>query len=130
MTEVKKIRNNAGPQNWEGRKKQVFVIGGISCGKSSLLNRLFGLKEAVGVGETTTKRRVVWQNEEVDVCDTPGQNEDFTVEKPEVLYELLKAYRVFILYGSSLKSIGEMVQVVGAFLPDRTVLVRTKCDCF
>jgi predicted GTPase len=42
-------------QDIKNNSTNIVMLGKISTGKSSLLNKLFGLKLKVGVGETTTK---------------------------------------------------------------------------
>jgi ribosome biogenesis GTPase A len=48
------------------------LVGGISAGKSSLLNSLLGLKLPVGVGETTKEAKIVFKTDKIEIYDTPG----------------------------------------------------------
>lgn len=51
-----------------------ILIGNISSGKSSLLNKLFGLNEPVACGECTPAPKKVTKLGNVHIWDSPGIN--------------------------------------------------------
>ena len=56
----------------------IVLLGRISSGKSSLLNRLLGLNLKVGVGETTTEKGSIFKskNQKINIWDSPGINDE------------------------------------------------------
>lgn len=84
-----------------------MVMGKISAGKSSLLNKTFGLKLAVGVGETTMDAMEIGEfstrNGRVKIFDSPGVNEDFCFTDPQTLNFINDMDKIFICYNTSIK---------------------------
>ena len=82
------------------------MIGNISAGKSSLINKACGTKLPVGVGETTSDimKVAISKSGKIHIWDSPGVNEDFAFYDSDVLAYFHSADRIFILYPDSLKS--------------------------
>ena len=54
-----------------------MYIGATSVGKTSLINNLFGTKLGVGMGKTTNETSLAFENKDIRVWDSVGQNSDF-----------------------------------------------------
>ena len=110
--------------------RNVLVIGDVSSGKSSLLNALFGLHLAVGVGHTTTEVTPVHNDGRTIVWDSPGGNRDFAFYDPTALNFIYGASFVVVLYKTSISTVDDIVNVVKAIKKDTSafVCVRTQCD--
>ena len=80
------------------------MIGNISSGKTSLINYSCGTNLPVGVGETTLEAKLVTENVEVKIWDSPGINERFKFYSADVLAFFNSADRIFIVYPDSLKA--------------------------
>lgn len=83
--------------------KNNVIVGNISTGKSSLLNKYFGLNEPVGIDETTMEAKPVRKGQ-VTIWDSPGVNEDFDLQDAGTLKMFATADKIFVLFNTSLKS--------------------------
>ena len=58
-------------------KLKHLIIGPISAGKTRVLNTIFNTNFPVGVGETTTETALVASSGNIEVYDSPGENQTF-----------------------------------------------------
>lgn len=79
---TKKLREMGLPEKTVGEDGvcRKLVVGKISSGKTSLLNSTLDLDLDTGMGETTLKPAIVYEQDKVQVIDTPGENEDFNTQ--------------------------------------------------
>jgi hypothetical protein len=115
--------------------RNVLVIGDVSSGKSSLLNRLFAIQPPLkaGIGHTTLGVAAVHTVGNVVLWDSAGGNQDLMFYDLDTLNFIKGASAVVILYETSLVTVSPVVQVVAAIKQrDATqfVCVRTKCDLY
>ena len=66
----------------ELKKKHACVIGPTSVGKSTLLNKLFGLKLKTDLGACTMEATMVKETADTVFWDAPGINADFGFYNP------------------------------------------------
>jgi len=109
----------------------VVVLGDVSAGKSSLLNRLFGLSLAVGVGHTTGVAAPVFTDGVTVVWDAAGANQDFEFLRPENLALLANATQILVLFRDSLSASSHLLLTAHRLKGSAGVTcVRTQCDRF
>lgn len=108
----------------------VLVIGDVSCGKSSLLNKLFNLRLKVGTGGTTEKVEAVFNDGTSIVRDSPGGNQDFAYYDPTTLNFIHGVSIVVVFYESSLGTVSDILRVCHKLKGRAVVCVRTKCDLY
>lgn len=121
------------PKELRHASTNIVLLGRISSGKSSLLNKLLGLNLKVGVGQTTTDKTSVSKSkdEKIQIWDCPGINdEEYSLFDVKDLLFFVDAGLVLILYPDSVKTVKEFCQAMWKLQPENTVLVRTQCDKF
>lgn len=86
-------------------------MGKTSAGKSSLLNKLFGLKEKVSHGKCTTKTKEVFVQNDLHVWDIPGFDDvyDFRAEALAFMNSLDGAC---ILYDGQISDVADLTQIL------------------
>ena len=107
--------------------KSVIFIGKTSAGKSSLLNTLFKLEEAVSKSSCTKEIKVVTKIKDVTIFDCPGIDEHFNIVKsPEKIPQYMGCMEhIYYLYDGY---IDEDVVKTFAAMRKKFYGVRTKCD--
>ena len=106
-----------------------LVMGDVSVGKSSLLNALFGLHLAVGVGHTTNDVSPVHQDGRGIIWDSAGVNRDLSLYDVNSLNFIYGVQLVAILYSTSLCTVATTVAIVNKIKGASSfVCVRTQCD--
>ena len=94
-------------------EKHVAFIGDVSVGKSSLLNRLFGLALPAGADHTTMHVESVCKLSNVVMWDTPGQNTDKQALLPAEAIQVLRAMDlIVILYTSDLNTVTDLCDLI------------------
>lgn len=110
----------------------VGLIGDISCGKSTMLNALFGLKLPVALGHCTTVCEPVHAVKEGNSThvywDVPGKDGDFKFFKPENLNFPKDLDISVILYDHDISPNSNVIRVVDKICKGKVILVRTKLD--
>ena len=110
-------------------RRNVLVIGDVSVGKSSLLNKLIGLQLPTGVGHTTLGLQPVYSNDTVVVWDSAGCNQDFALLDPKTLSFIRDVNFVLVLYESSLVTAENVVAIAHCLKGNSGfTCVRTQCD--
>lgn len=110
----------------------VGLIGGISCGKSTMLNSLFNLKLPVALGHCTTEctpvHKVVNGQSAHIYWDVPGKDGDFKFFKPENLNFLKGLDICAILFDDDTAPNSNVIRVADKVCDGKIILVRTKLD--
>ena len=104
LSNIRKLEFKEAIPKSNPNERHHVLIGNISVGKSTLINKACGTNLKVGIGETTTTARLIGSNGDCHVWDSPGHNDDFTFCDIETLTFFYSCDRVFILYDSSLKT--------------------------
>ena len=101
-------------------------MGKTSAGKSSIINKLFNLKEKVSHGKCTLNVKNVLIQKDLHVWDQPGFDDiyDFRGDALTFLNSLNVAC---VLYDGQINDVAELTQVLWAMRKE-VYHVRTKCD--
>lgn len=116
------------------KKTKILVIGPISAGKSSLLNRFLNTKLEVGVGQTTVKISPVFTtNDNIEVYDSPGINKDYDICDYRILNDLFTMSIFLVCFQNCLSEVNVIIRILSAIrfkFGQKIYLVRTQCDRF
>ena len=108
-----------------------LVIGDISAGKTSIINRLFASGLETGIGDTTQGVVLATAGESYAVWDSAGVNHDLMFYDQDSLNYIASVQCVVIVYSTALLTVEALVKVVNAIKgPGGFVCVRTKCDLY
>ncbi len=108
-------------------ERHIGFIGNISAGKTSLLNELYGLNEAVALDHTTEGCKIVHVANNTHYWDVAGSNDDYKFYNAESLAFVKSLDLVVIVFDNDIAMITNFIKVVNAINPN-IIVVRTKCD--
>lgn len=113
---------------------EVFFVGLVSSGKSSLINALLGSKVCrTGLDRTTTEVRRVGcvpmpGGVKAELYDCPGCDKEFDYRTTQWVDSVATAHVFVVVYKDTIEYIEEMLCILGA-MNKRFLFVRTHCDC-
>jgi len=114
----------------EAGEKHFIVIGNVSVGKSSWLNKLFGLSLPAGYGHTTMEAAPVVKEKEhkIVIWDSPGNNQEFKYLDVTQLHLFHSADLVFVMFDSSVHTCDRIIRTISQIKGNKCVLLMSKCD--
>jgi len=119
------------PVNSGDEKFNSLMIGNISAGKTSIINKLFASGLETGIGDTTQGVVLAAAGEAYAVWDSAGINHTLMFLDQDSLNYIASVQCVVIVYATALITVEALIKVVNAIKgPDGFVCVRTKCDLY
>lgn len=105
----------------------VAVMGFTSTGKSSLLNKVFGLNLKVSPLRCTTGAERVGENHGIDVYDVFGENCEESYHNMQVLLQAKTIHTIIVVYTDCIDTSFQMAKLMRALKVD-TVFFRNKSE--
>ncbi|CAF4163901.1 unnamed protein product [Adineta steineri] len=122
-----KLAQQAKPLGLEGN--HVALFGTTSCGKSTMLNVLYGKKVAeTGFGETTREIKSYQANDFV-LWDIPGKNDEVSYMSMQYISFFKGLTRRIILVTNTLKESSSMMKLLDAIGLDYDIVVNKMDQC-
>lgn len=108
-------------------KPFIGFVGNINAGKSTLINKLYDLKEEVTTTHTTKDSRIVLEDSNKIVVDFAGSNEVSSMFLLPFLEKVAYLDKCIILYPDSIIT-SQAILLLAINLAKEIVVVCTKCD--
>jgi len=110
-------------------KRSVAFVGATSCGKSTMINRIYGTNCKTSPLRCTKGAERIYQTDNFEVYDVFGMNDEETYANVNLLMTIKALHIVVCIYTDAVDHVLNMARLMSALKLD-IVFVRNKCEDF